>query len=748
MNRRKYKTGIGALLICTMLATTALPIFAEETVAPVSEQTDPGDDTTPTSLAIDINANYYAKDTNGNYKIIFTTMSELPAFTKLEFKLQLTDANVLTAVFEEKLLIEGDNDDILRGKTTVDCNLTRTTAKGIAAKTAFFNLEITDAQAPSASILSISEFSLTDADGKPITVTPTVTFQAGPIVPELNEEEQKAYDLIVVLPEAEKLSFYKEDETLSSLNDVMAQVKTAETAYTGLSATSKGNVDKVLEYNNYSADVFEELNKVLTVMDDAKGLIEMAHALKDVTEENVLKYQYLLNVYDSVKSEIDTSTLATESTAALELIAADAQINTSKALLEAKLEKAEFNTLTYACEDQIKQIQAMSSHLYYNKYLDDVSSQIDTLVKKIDEEFVGYEKDKDNLLVCLKGYKNSISLIQKGIDDLPKMSLEKIVRGNLNTITFSRTSNLDDSIEASILVIITGEDGKEKEHQEVTFPSDKKKLEVSFAATRTLYSTDEEVTVTAYYIIDKATFPLDSKQYICETYNSTVSNKNPLPSTNTSTSTSGTSSSVGSSTSGGTIFPSDVTIEPEEDTPSSSSIFNDIANYDWAKEAIEGLYYAGIVNGMEDGVFNPAGLVTREQFAKMVVQLFGVATGSTNTNFVDVNENGWYAPYITAALQAGYIQGQSQEYFGIGESIMRQDMATILYRALGDQNSKAVLSFADVDNIAGYAEDAIAELVGLGVLNGYEDGSFKPRGTATRAEAAKTIWGIYQILYN
>ncbi|MEE1014228.1 MAG: S-layer homology domain-containing protein [Clostridia bacterium] len=746
MNRRKYKIGISSLLICAMLGTTSLPIFAEEMPTPIAEQNDAGDATTSTSLAIDINANYYSTDTEGNYKVIFTTLSDLPAFTELTFKIQLTDANVLTAAFEEKLLTEGDSDDTLRGKNSADCKLTRTTAEGIAAKTAFFNLEITNSQVPSASVLSVSEFSLTDLDEKTISVTPTVTFQAGPIVPTLNEEEQKAYDLLVALPEAEDISFYAEDGTPLSLSNVIAQVAAAKTAYTSLSATSKENVGKVLEYYNYSTNAFEELNTVLDVMDKAKGLIEIAYTLKDVTIENILEYQYLLNVYASVKTEIDISTLPAGTVAAQELNAADEQIVTSKALLTTKLENTSLEALTYACEDQIGKIQTMSSHLYYNKYLHDVSAQIDALADEIKENYEGYEQTKNSLLSYLESYKNSISLIQKGIDDLPKMSLEEIVRGNRNTITFNRTSTLDNTINASILVIITDEDGKEKERQEATFPSDKKKLEVSFTATRTAYSADEVVTVTSYYIIDGATFPLDSKQYTCVTRNTTVSNTNPLPSTDTSTSTSG-SSSVGSSSSGGTIFPSDVTVEPEENT-TSTLIFNDIANYDWAKEAIEGLYYAGIINGMEEGIFNPAGLVTREQFAKMVVQLFGVATGSTYTNFVDVNENGWYAPYITAALQAGYIQGQSQEYFGIGESIMRQDMATILYRALGDQNSKAVLSFTDVDNIAGYAEDAIAELVGLGVLNGYEDGSFKPRGTATRAEAAKTIWGIYQILHN
>ena len=149
---------------------------------------------------------------------------------------------------------------------------------------------------------------------------------------------------------------------------------------------------------------------------------------------------------------------------------------------------------------------------------------------------------------------------------------------------------------------------------------------------------------------------------------------------------------------------------------------------------------------MEEGQFNPSGSITREQFCKMVVQLFGVLDYNTKTDFVDVKADAWYAPYITSAINAGYIQGQSGEYFGVGESIMRQDMATILYRALGNRNSSAVLNFTDTDSIAPYAKDAVSELVGLNIINGYEDGTFKPRGTATRAEAAKMIWGVYNLL--
>ena len=103
-------------------------------------------------------------------------------------------------------------------------------------------------------------------------------------------------------------------------------------------------------------------------------------------------------------------------------------------------------------------------------------------------------------------------------------------------------------------------------------------------------------------------------------------------------------------------------------------------------------------------------------------------------------------PYVNAAVSAGFVQGQSDEYFGIGESIMRQDMATILYRAMGKTGDEIALEFSDADNIAAYATNAVAELCGLGIMNGYEDGSFKPRGSATRAEASKVVWEVYKVM--
>ena len=354
-------------------------------------------------------------------------------------------------------------------------------------------------------------------------------------------------------------------------------------------------------------------------------------------------------------------------------------------------------------------------------------------------------RDKENILSILGKSKTTIEMIEKGMNDLPSMTVGTISIRNTYTVGFTRKSTLSDSMTVKIAVTVKDKNGTVLDTAEKEFPADQKALNINILAKST-YPKNEYVTVSAVYIVNGAEFPIDSKECKAMYFASADTPAGIGRPSNGGGSSSGVTKD-NDNKGGGTLFPgaSDEPETPSQDTE-DQELFRDLGNHAWAKDAIEKLYYAGIVNGMEKDIFQPAGQVTREQFAKMVTQLFGLSTKATKTNFKDVDENAWYAPYITAALQAGYIQGQSEEYFGIGEPIMRQDMATILYRALGNQNSKAVLSFTDQDSIAAYATDAIAELVGLGIVNGYEDGSFQPRGTATRAEAAKMIYGIYTYL--
>ena len=193
-----------------------------------------------------------------------------------------------------------------------------------------------------------------------------------------------------------------------------------------------------------------------------------------------------------------------------------------------------------------------------------------------------------------------------------------------------------------------------------------------------------------------------------------------------------------------------VTVEFEEgkDEPSveptpAEDKFADVADDFWAAKDIYTLKDAGIIGGKSATEFDPEGDVTRAEFAKMVVGLFGYKATSDAVNFEDCKAEDWFTPYVAAGVEAGVIKGVSDTEFAPNATITREDACTILGRALNKVAQSNELKFTDADKVAEYAAPYVALLSELGYVNGYEDGSFAPTNNITRAEAAKIIAGIY-----
>ncbi len=172
------------------------------------------------------------------------------------------------------------------------------------------------------------------------------------------------------------------------------------------------------------------------------------------------------------------------------------------------------------------------------------------------------------------------------------------------------------------------------------------------------------------------------------------------------------------------------------------TVFTDLNGYGWAKDAIEYLYEKNIISGSGEKLFSPGGYLTREQAAKIICNAFSINETSEKAEFKDVFDGEWYEKYVMAAQSAGVMLGISESEFGVGMNITRQDLAVILYRAMGAADETAECSFTDSADINDYAKQAVAYLFGKGIINGYEDGSFLPHRYVTRAEAAKLIYGI------
>ena len=166
--------------------------------------------------------------------------------------------------------------------------------------------------------------------------------------------------------------------------------------------------------------------------------------------------------------------------------------------------------------------------------------------------------------------------------------------------------------------------------------------------------------------------------------------------------------------------------------------FDDIASVEWAVEAIEYLYTKGIVNGKADRVFDPNGTITREEIVKMISIAVGLVD-EAEIAFTDVEASSWAKPFIAKAVKAGVISGIGENKFGFGMPVTRQDIAVMLYRTIANP-SESEVTFKDKDSIAEYAAKAIGTLSGMKVINGFEDNTFRPTDSCTRAQAAVIIY--------
>lgn len=174
--------------------------------------------------------------------------------------------------------------------------------------------------------------------------------------------------------------------------------------------------------------------------------------------------------------------------------------------------------------------------------------------------------------------------------------------------------------------------------------------------------------------------------------------------------------------------------------------FDDLSEADWAAEAVKVLKERKIIDGKEANKFCPNDNITREEFTKIIVELFGFENKDDASEFSDVEDGTWYSKYISIASSNGIISGMGDGTFGIGEDITRQDMVVIIMNAIKSKgievDAEEAKVFTDTAEIADYAVEVVDLISGLGIIGGYPDGSFGPLNNATRAETAKIIFEV------
>lgn len=187
------------------------------------------------------------------------------------------------------------------------------------------------------------------------------------------------------------------------------------------------------------------------------------------------------------------------------------------------------------------------------------------------------------------------------------------------------------------------------------------------------------------------------------------------------------------------VFPN-----PEQPTPIAPS-FTDIANT-FAKDEINKLAAKGIFQGKTETTFSPNADISRAEFAVVLARALDLPMKDFEGTFFDVpTSKKWAYAGVEAAARAGIVNGTENGEFNPDAPITREEIATMVIRAI-DYKNKSLLkdlkmpaNFNDHSTIGAFAIESVYQAAALGVILG-DKGKFYPKNNATRAEAAVMLY--------
>jgi N-acetylmuramoyl-L-alanine amidase len=170
----------------------------------------------------------------------------------------------------------------------------------------------------------------------------------------------------------------------------------------------------------------------------------------------------------------------------------------------------------------------------------------------------------------------------------------------------------------------------------------------------------------------------------------------------------------------------------------------------WAEGFVREAAMLGIVNGYADGTFRPKQQVTRAEFAVMLMRALNIAAVEipvADKTFVDSNIiPSWAKGFAAAGQQAGLLQGYEDGTFQPWRNISRIELAEMTVRSLDTAyKSTPATTMSDYDAIPVWGQAAANAAVASGLMKGKSGHLFEPNSYTSRAEGVTVIMRLLRI---
>ncbi|MEE0510225.1 MAG: S-layer homology domain-containing protein [Peptococcaceae bacterium] len=171
--------------------------------------------------------------------------------------------------------------------------------------------------------------------------------------------------------------------------------------------------------------------------------------------------------------------------------------------------------------------------------------------------------------------------------------------------------------------------------------------------------------------------------------------------------------------------------------------FTDVSEGDWFYDPVCYVYSQGLMTGTSATTFEPNTPLSRAMLVAVLHRLEGSPQAS-GSDFTDVADGDWYAQAVNWAASVGVVNGFDDGTFQPNAAITREQMAAILrnyaaYKGLDVTASGDIAHYSDAASVSTWAKESVTWAVDQGLISGITIDTLQPQGLSTRAQVAAVL---------
>ena len=172
-----------------------------------------------------------------------------------------------------------------------------------------------------------------------------------------------------------------------------------------------------------------------------------------------------------------------------------------------------------------------------------------------------------------------------------------------------------------------------------------------------------------------------------------------------------------------------------------NSLFYDVNSNYWAYGSIKLAKEKGWIGGRSEHYFEPEGTLTRAELAALITRIMGYKYSNDGDFYLDISGH-WAKNSINAVSLAKLMNGYGNGLFYPDKEITREEVAKVLYYLIEKEAEGSGIDFSDVSKDR-WSYEYIRKLSASRIVNGYENGEFKPQNPIKRSEIVTILGRIF-----